>query len=304
MKWNTFLKRYLSCCKLCPKNCGVNRFAGERGFCGAGLSIKVARAALHFWEEPCISGDVGSGTVFFSHCTLRCIYCQNYQISTQQVGKEIGIERLCEIFLQLQQQKAANINLVTPTHYIPQICLALQLAKQQGLSIPIVYNSSGYEQIEALNLLDGLIDIYLPDFKYYDNTYAMRFSHAADYRNHTVKAIHEMIKQVKDPIFLDGMMKKGVIVRHLMLPGLLEDSKQIIKLIRQQFEDHVYLSLMNQYTPLQSVKHIPQLNTRLDPLDYDDAVSYALSLGIHQGFIQESETATESFIPDFDQTGI
>lgn len=300
-----FLERHLSACRLCPRSCGVNRLKGERGFCDAGAELKVARAALHHWEEPCLSGTRGSGTVFFSHCTLKCVFCQNYDISTRQEGASISISRLSEIFLELQEQGAKNINLVTPTHYVPQIILAVQDARDKGLCLPIVYNSSGYELPETIALLRGTVDIYLPDLKYSDDNYAKRYSHAPNYLHFALQSISAMTEQAGEAEFDEnGMMKRGVIIRHLMLPGLIEDSKSIISLVAEKFSSQSYLSLMNQYTPLPHVALYPELNQRLDPLDYDDAVSYAVSKGIFNGFIQEDETASESFIPSFHGEGV
>lgn len=216
-------------CKLCPRSCGVNRLNGKRGFCGALDKVRVARAALHYWEEPCISGEVGSGTVFFSYCTLKCVFCQNYNISQCEWGKEITIERLAEIFIELQEKGALNINLVTPTHYVPQIIEALRIAKDKGLKLPIIYNSSGYEKVETIKLLKGYIDVYLPDMKYFDTKYSTKYSKASSYFEYAKEAIKEMVNQVGEVEFdKNGIIKKGVIIRHLMLPGLLFDSKKII----------------------------------------------------------------------------
>ncbi len=295
----------LKSCTLCPRACGVNRLKGERGFCGASDQIKAARAALHFWEEPCLSGELGSGTVFFSHCTLQCIFCQNYQISSCQKGRKISSQRLCEIFLSLEQQGAHNINLVTPTHYIPQILEAVFRAKEQGLTLPIVYNSSGYERKETIALLKGAVDIFLPDFKYMDDEMALKYSHAPDYARYAKESIRQMVEQAGKPEFDEnGMMKKGVIIRHLMLPGQLSDTKKIIRWVYETFGDRVYLSLMNQYTPTEQVKGIPELNRTITRKEYDKAIDFALRLGITQGFIQEGGTASESFIPNFDGEGI
>ena len=283
----------------------MNRIAGERGFCGAGAQVKAARAALHFWEEPCLSGTRGSGTVFFSHCTMQCVYCQNHAISTDGQGKEIAVPRLCEIFLELQSKRAHNINLVTPTHYIPQIIDAVAIARQQGLALPVVYNSSGYEKPDSIRLLRDTVDIFLPDFKYADDALAVRYSHAPGYAQHALAAIAQMLEQVGDPVFDDeGMMQKGVIVRHLMLPGKLADTKRVLKLLYDAFGDHIYISLMNQYTPLDAVQDIPELNHPVDSADYDAAIDYAVSLGVENGFIQEEGTVEESFIPAFNGEGI
>ena len=302
---NQFLEKHLTQCRLCPRECGANRIAGETGFCGAGTNVKVARAALHYWEEPCLSGTQGSGTVFFSHCTLKCVFCQNYEISTKQTGYAVSISHLSDIFLKLQQQGAHNINLVTPTHYVPQIIIAVKEARKKGLFLPIVYNSSGYESLETLELLKGIVDIYLPDFKYFNNEHAAKYSHVYNYHKHVVESISSMVKQTGKPQFDEnGMLKRGVIIRHLMLPGLIDDTKNIISEIANRFSDEILFSLMNQYTPLAHVAPYPEINCKLDPLDYDDAVSYAVSKGIVHGFIQDEETASQSFIPNFDGEGI
>lgn len=295
----------LSKCMLCPRKCGVNRLENQRGFCGAGDRVKVARAALHHWEEPCISGDVGSGTVFFSYCTLKCVFCQNFDISQCQAGKEISIERLGEIFLELQYKGALNINLVTPTHFVPQIIEALKIAKNNGLKLPVVYNSSGYETIETIKLLNGYVDVYLPDMKYFNSKYSTKYSKAPEYFNYAKEALNEMVKQVGEPVFnKDGIIKKGVVIRHLMLPGLLFDSKKVIDYIYKNYGNKVFISLMNQYTPLDHVKEYPEINKTLNPKHYDALINYALELGVQNGFIQEEGTAKESFIPPFDYEGV
>lgn len=292
-------------CKLCPRNCGANRLNGKRGFCGALDKVRVARAALHYWEEPCISGNIGSGTVFFSHCTLKCVFCQNYNISQCEWGKEITIERLAEIFLELQEKGALNINLVTPTHYVPQIIEALKIAKSKGLKLPIIYNSSGYEKVETIKLLKGYIDVYLPDIKYFDSKYSSKYSKANSYFEFALEAIKEMVNQVGEVEFnKDGIIKKGVIIRHLMLPGLLFDSKKIIDSIYNTFGDRVFISIMNQYTPLEHVEKYPELNRSLNKKHYEAIIDYALGLGIKNGFIQEDGTDKESFIPLFNFEGV
>ncbi len=291
-------------CTLCPRACGVNRTRGERGFCGADDRLKVARAALHFWEEPCLSGKRGSGTVFFSHCNLRCCYCQNREISSGGFGKEISTERLAEIFLSLQAQGAHNINLVTPTQYYPHIIQALQLAKKRGLSLPIVCNSGGYERVETLKKLDGLIDIYLPDFKYYDERYALRYSAAPHYMEVAAAALEEMLRQTGSPQFDgEGMMQKGVIVRHLALPGLSDDSKRVVKFLNRTFGSRIIMSLMSQYTPPKDIA-FPELSSPLARDDYDDLVEYAQLIGVENAYVQEEGCAEESFIPPFDLTGV
>lgn len=256
------------------------------------------------WEEPCISGANGSGAVFFSGCPLRCVYCQNYQIARAERGTEITVERLSEIFLELQEKNAANINLVTPTHYTLEIIWAIELAKAKGMRIPIVYNCSGYEKVETLQLLDGIVDIYLVDYKYEDTEIAKRYSNAADYPFVVKLALTEMVRQCGAAEFgEDGMMKRGVIVRHLLLPGYLENAKAVVKYVYDTYGDSVFLSLMNQYTPLPHVEKWPELNRRVTEEEYDELVDYAIELGVENGFIQEGETAEESFIPEFDNEG-
>lgn len=292
-------------CKLCPRECKVNRLEGQLGFCKNSSRLKVARASLHFFEEPCLSGTNGSGAVFFSGCSLKCIYCQNHEISEENFGKEITTKHLADIFLSLQKQGANNINLVTPTHFVPSIIEALKLAKQNGLTLPIVYNSSGYESLETLKLLDGLIDIYLPDFKYYSNELAYQYSKAGDYVEKAKLAIDMMYKQVGSPIFNDdGIMIKGLMVRHLLLPTRLNDAKKIIAYLYQKYGDDIYLSIMNQYTPLIEVRNIPPLNQVVDQKDYDELIDYALDLGVKNAYMQEGKTQSESFIPKFDTTGV
>ena len=295
----------LKSCKLCPRNCGINRLDGNIGFCKSGKNIKVAKVSLHHWEEPCISGDSGSGTVFFSHCNLQCSFCQNHKISTEGVGKEISIERLSEIFLEQQQKCAHNINLVTPTHYVPQIIEALSIAKSKGLTIPVIYNTNSYESIETLKSLKGYIDVYLPDLKYFSNKYSCRYSNSPDYFHHATEAIKEMFSQVGELKFNnEGLIEKGVIIRHLMLPGLLFDSKKIMDYIYNTFGNSVYISIMNQYTPMPLYNNHPEINKPLNPKHYDALIDYCLSLGIENAFIQENGTCSESFIPNFDLTGV
>ena len=295
-------------CTLCPRNCSVDRKNGEKGICGQTAELKVARAALHFWEEPCISGTTGSGTVFFSGCSLHCVFCQNEPIANGSVGKVISVERLTEIFIELERQGANNINLVTPGHFIPAIKEALLLAKKRGLTLPVVYNTSSYESVEALRSLEGLVDIYLPDFKYMSSQLSQKYSHAADYAEVAKKAIAEMVRQTGQPVFdedgEDGLIKRGTIVRHLTLPGCMDDSKKILKYLYDTYGDEIYISIMNQFTPLENVKEYPELNRRITEEEYDELIDYAIDLGIEQGFIQEGETAEESFIPDFDCNGV
>lgn len=292
-------------CNLCPRMCGVNRSIGQRGFCRMTDKLMVARAALHFWEEPCISGENGSGTVFFSGCTLKCVYCQNKEISSGESGKEITVERLSDIFIELQQQGANNINLVTPTHFIPQIIKAIDLARAKGLKLPIVYNSSGYERVEILKLLYGYVDIYLPDLKYYNGEDGLKYSSAKDYFAYASKAIEEMVRQTGEPKFSkDGIMHKGTIIRHLVLPEHYNEAKRIVKHIYQNYGDKVFLSLMSQYTPFGEINSFPELSTKIDMDEYDKILDFAEELGVENGFIQEGEAADESFIPPFDNEGV
>ncbi len=292
-------------CRLCPRACGADRASGQKGYCNMTAELMVARAALHMWEEPCISGEEGSGTVFFSGCSLGCVYCQNYHISKGMVGKNITIERLTEIFLELQDKKANNINLVTAGHYIPQLIEAIKGARKLGLHIPIVYNSSGYEKVEALRLLEGYIDIYLPDLKYMEEKPARLYSSCHDYFEYACEAIKEMVRQVGSPEFdARGMMLRGVIIRHMTLPGYLEDSKNILKYLYETYKDTIYTSILNQYTPLSQVKNYPVINRRISDEEYEELVDYAIEIGVENGFIQEGETAAESFIPEFNLEGV
>lgn len=291
-------------CSLCPRMCRTDR-ENTTGYCGVKNTLRVARAALHFWEEPCISGEEGSGAVFFTGCNLRCVFCQNYQIARADQGKEITVERLTEIFLELQEQKANNINLVTATHYVPQVVQALEQAKMQGLNLPVVYNCGGYECVETLKTLEGFVDIYLPDFKYLDAERAKRYSKAGNYPEVVKEALAEMVRQQPEPVFDErGIMQKGVIVRHLMLPGGIKDSKAVVKYLHETYGNQIYISLMNQYTPLPHVAEFPEINRKLKKFEYDRLVDYAISLGVEQGFIQEGETAEESFIPAFTNEGV
>lgn len=275
------------------------------GYCGVKHTLRVARAALHFWEEPCISGEEGSGAVFFTGCNLRCVYCQNYHIARAEQGKEITAERLSDIFLELQEQKANNINLVTPTHYVPQIIEALGNAREKGLKLPVVYNCGGYESTETLKRLEGLVDIYLPDFKYMDPVRAKKYSRAEDYPERAKAALAEMVRQQPKAEFDSrGILKKGVIVRHLMLPGGIKDSKAVVRYLYETYGDQIYVSLMNQYTPLPQAEKYPELTRKLKKFEYDRLVDYAISLGVSNGFIQEGETAEESFIPAFTNEGV
>ncbi|MBO5347683.1 MAG: radical SAM protein [Lachnospiraceae bacterium] len=291
-------------CTLCPKHCGVNRTSGQTGFCGMPATIQVARASLHMWEEPCISGTNGSGTVFFTGCNLKCVFCQNQTIAIGKKGREVSVSQLADLFLMLQDKGAHNINLVTPSHYVPSIAEALRLSKKQGLRLPIVYNTSGYDSVSSLAILDGLIDIYLPDFKYVSHNLSKCYSHAADYFEVAGRALAEMFRQVGPPVFDGDLLKKGIIARHLLLPGCTEDSKAVIRYLYETYHDNIFISIMNQYTPLPQVASYPELNRKITVEEYDEVVDFAIDLGVENGFIQEGDTADESFIPDFDFTGL
>ena len=286
-------------CQLCPRRCGANRFKSE-GVCGANDKVKVAYYSLHQWEEPIISGTNGSGTIFFSHCNLKCIFCQNRKISSLGYGKEISNDRLKEIMLELQEKGAHNINLVTPTHYVLHICSALSTIKNNTLKIPVVYNTSSYENVKTLKLLNGLVDIYLADFKYYDNTLALNYSNAPNYFEIACNAIDEMYKQVGSPIVSDELLKSGMIVRILVLPGHVLDAKRIIKYLWERYGNNIFFSIMNQYTPIKNDYKYDNLNRTVTEEEYNEVLDYACKLGIERAFVQEENTALESFIPDFD----
>ena len=288
-------------CGLCPRECKVDRTQGERGYCGQTAELYVARAALHQWEEPCLSGTIGSGTIFFTGCPLGCVFCQNLEIAAGNVGKKISVKRLAEIFLELQEQGAHNINLVTPTHFAPQIADALKSAKMQGLSIPVVYNTSGYETVHTLRLLEGVVDIYLPDLKYYSAAVSQKYSRAPDYFAYASRAIGEMVRQTGAPVFDGEQMRTGVIVRHMVLPGHVNDAKAVLKYLYDTYKEDVYISIMNQYTPPKDIEDYPEISRRVTRREYERVVDYAIELGIQNAFIQEGDTAKESFIPDFDE---
>lgn len=301
------IRLLMSGCRVCPRNCGADRLQ-RPGVCGADSQIRVSRAALHRWEEPCLSGTRGSGTVFFNGCSLHCVYCQNAAISSPNSlfpGKEITPERLAEIFLELQGQGAHNINLVTPTHYLPHIARALESARSLGLSVPVVYNTSGYEKADSLKWLEGLVDIYLPDFKYMDPSRARQYSNAADYPERAKEALAEMVRQSPAPMLDErGIMQKGVIVRHLLLPGGREDSMAVVRYLYETYGDAIYISLLKQYTPVGLETGYPELNRKIRRREYDRIVDYAISLGVRNAYIQEGGAAQESFIPDFDGQGV
>ena len=283
-------------CTLCPRNCHVNRYQ-KKGYCKASSKLKVSLESLHQWEEPFISGVNGSGTIFFSHCNLGCIYCQNKKIR-DGYGKEISIKRFSEILLEQQKRGAHNINLVTPTHYVPLIKKGIIKAKNNGLTIPIVYNTSSYENIETIQMMDKLIDIYLADLKYYNYLLGNKYSNCNDYFYYASKAIDEMYKQVGKFEIEDGLLKKGLVVRILLLPGGVEDCKKILKYLYSKYQDNIYMSIMNQYTPIEKYKY-QELNRTVKDEEYDELIRYACDLGIKNAFIQEGNACNESFIPDF-----
>ena len=292
-------------CLLCPRKCGINRRTGQTGVCGVLSEIKVARAALHYWEEPCISGKRGSGAVFFSGCSLHCVFCQNREISDGKAGKVISKERLSDIFMELADKGANNINLVTPGQYIPDIVWAVNDAKSRGMKLPIIYNTSGYENVTELKLLEGIVDVYLPDFKYMDSTLSARYSRAKDYPSVAKKALSEMVRQQPDVVIDDatGLIQKGVIVRQLLLPGHVNDAKAVLKYLYDTYHDHVYISMMSQFTPI-ALKDYPEINRTVTRREYERLVDYALEIGITNAFIQEGDVAKDSFIPAFDCEGV
>lgn len=292
-------------CLLCPRKCGINRSTGQTGVCGVSSEIKVARAALHYWEEPCISGKRGSGAVFFSGCSLYCVFCQNREISDGKEGKVISKERLSDIFMELAGKGANNINLVTPGQYIPDIVWAVNDAKSRGMKLPIIYNTSGYENVTELKLLEGIVDVYLPDFKYMDSTLSAMYSRAKDYPSVAKQALSEMVRQQPDVVIDDatGLIQKGVIVRQLLLPGHVNDAKAVLKYLYDTYHDHVYISMMSQFTPI-ALKDYPEINRTVTRREYERLVDYALEIGITNAFIQEGDVAKDSFIPAFDCEGV
>ena len=288
-------------CMLCPHKCGINRIDGNKGRCKCDDKLKIALASLHMFEEPCISGTNGSGTVFFSNCNLNCVYCQNYEISQLGKGKEISIGHLAEIFLNQQEKKAHNINLVTPTMYVYQIIEAIKIAKSKGLNIPIIYNSNGYENIETIKLLDGYIDVYLPDLKYYSNEMSKKYSKIDNYFETATRAIKEMYNQVGKAEFDEnGLIKRGVIIRHLVLPNHIQNSKNILKWISENMPSDVYVSVMSQYFPTYKAKNDDLINRKLTKKEYKEVFNYLYSLDLKNGYIQDLGSHEEEYVPDFD----
>ena len=307
----------LSDCTLCPRSCRVNRLAGRIGYCNVTADLFAARAALYYHEEPVISGSRGSGAVFFAGCNMGCVFCQNYAIAKAMTGTQLSSGRLTEIFLSLQEQGAHNINLITAEHFLPQVIRSLRDAKDQGLTLPVVYNTGTYERVEAIQALEGLVDVWLPDFKYISPRLSLAYSHTPDYFQYASKALQEMIRQCPEPLFSDGshtldapddaddpLMVRGVLVRHLVLPGSTQDSMDILKYLHDTYGDQIFISIMNQYTPMPQVKDDPDLGRKLSSGEYEKVVDYAISLGITNGFIQEEGTASRRYIPAFDGTGI
>ena len=287
-------------CDLCPRKCGINRNESV-GFCGVTNTLKVARAGLHFWEEPIISGASGSGTIFFSGCNLKCVYCQNYDISNEAFGKEITIKHLAEIFKELEEKGANNINLVTPSHYAKQIVEALKIYKP---NIPIVYNTSGYDSLEVLKVMEGWVDVYLTDLKYCSSELSKKYSKAENYFEVATSAILEMVRQQPNNVFENGMLKKGVVVRHMVLPTHTQDSFKVLDWIKQNLGDETLVSVMGQYTPYYNSKNYPEINRKLKPLEYKMVLNHCIKLGLTNGFSQELDSASEEYIPPFNLEGV
>ena len=291
-------------CNLCPRNCGTDRVS-KKGYCIVGNTPVISSAALHLWEEPCISGKNGSGTVFFSGCNLGCIYCQNSKISRGETGIEVRFEKLVKIYHSLESIGAHNINLVTGSHYVPIIAKSVEKAKKEGIKIPFIYNTSSYEKAETLKMLDGLIDVYLPDFKYYDEDTAQKYSNAPDYPKVAKDAISEMVRQCPECKFDDeGLIQKGVIIRHMLIPGHVYEGKRIMKYLRNTYGDRVLYSIMSQYTPMRRFEKYPNLSRKVRKKEYDSLVDFCLELGMENAYIQDGDAAKESFIPDFDERKI
>ena len=293
-------------CNICPRNCGANRQNGTPGTCHSGAKISVARASLHMWEEPCISGENGSGTIFFTGCNLGCVYCQNAAISRGHAGKEISEERLLEIFFELKDRGAHNINLVTPTHFLPSVLSAIKKAKEQAIGLPFVYNCGGYEKVELLKRAEGLVDIYLPDFKYMSPLLSARYSNAPDYARVAKAVLCEMVRQKPKCIFDEkGLMTAGVLVRHMMLPGQLKDAKAVVAHLINTYGDSIFLSIMRQYTPPKDIESkFPELSRTVGEREYEKLIDYAISIGCTNAFVQEGGAASESFIPEFNGFGV
>lgn len=287
-------------CNLCPRRCNAKRYNGQIGMCKCGNKIKIALSSIHNYEEPCISGKNGSGTVFFSNCNLKCVYCQNYKISAQGYGKAVEIEELARIFLKQQENGVNNINLVTPTPYVLEIIEAIKIARREGLSIPIIYNSSGYENIETIKMLNGYIDVYMPDIKYINNELAKKYSNADNYFYYAEKAITEMYNQVGMPIFnKDKIMQKGILIRHLVLPNNLKNTFMILDWIKETFGRNIYISIMFQYFPTYKAKEFNEINRKISIDEYNQVIKYINKCGFRKGYIQDLEDNEEKYVPDF-----
>lgn len=294
-------QKSLEKCTLCPHKCNINRNKGEIGRCKATNFVKIALYSTHNFEEPCISGTKGSGTIFFSNCNLNCIYCQNYEISQLGKGKEISINRLAEIFIEQQEKDVENINLVTPTSYVPQIIEAIKIAKSKGLKLPIVYNTNSYENIETIKMLDGYIDIYLPDLKYADNNLGEKYSKIKNYFEIATATIKEMRRQVGKTVFNEkGVMQKGVLIRHLVLPNYIENSKKILKWLKDNIDQDDYISIMAQYFPTYKAKEDSKINRKLTKEEWIEIQEYIEELGFSNGFIQELGDHEEEYVPKWD----
>lgn len=292
-------------CTLCPRNCRVDRTSGIVGYCGMTSDVKAALASVHMWEEPPISGTNGSGTIFFSGCNLRCVFCQNYDISSENFGKSITADRLAEIMLERQAAGVHNINLVTGVHFVPSIIDAVQKAKENGLNIPVVYNSGGYESVETIKMLEGTVDIYLPDIKYYSEELSTKYSKAPDYFQRASESIKEMYCQTRTNIFDEnGLLKKGVIIRHLVLPSCKNDSYKILDWIKSEIGDEAYVSILNQYVPVYRATDYKEINRRLMSLEYTRVLDHFFEIGLKNGYMQEKSSASSKYTPLFDLSGL
>lgn len=292
-------------CSICPRNCRIDRTNGQIGYCQSGHEIKAALASVHMWEEPPISGSCGSGTIFFSGCNLRCVFCQNYTISSENSGKTISTERLSEIMLEQQARGVHNINLVTATHFIPSIIKAVQKAKNNGLKIPIVYNTGGYEKVESIKMLEGTVDIYLPDIKYFSSELSLKYSGASDYFSYASEAVLEMYRQTGNNIYDDnGIMKSGVIIRHMIMPSHKEDSYKVLDWIRDNIGTEACVSLLSQYTPAYNAEKYKEINRKLMSLEYTRVIEHFFDIGLKNGFMQEKSSAESKYTPIFDLSGL
>lgn len=292
-------------CRLCPRNCSVDRTAGKLGYCMSSSSMRAALASVHQWEEPPISGTNGSGTIFFSGCNLRCVFCQNYVISSENKGREISVDRLAQIMLEQQERGVHNINLVTAVQFVPLIIKSIELSKRNGLAIPIIYNSSGYENVETIQMLEGLIDIYLPDIKYCSSELSKKYSNASDYFKYASKAVLEMNRQTGQNKFdQNGLLKSGLMIRHMVLPGCKEDSFKILDWIKEQLGTDIYVSLLNQYTPTYHADQYKEINRRLMSLEYTRVLDHFFEIGLKNGYMQQKTSASDAYIPLFDFSGL